>query len=51
VPGFHVFAQIAPRPTASVTVNGLRKLSKPAPGAPPPYSSDYSFLFVTETKR
>ena len=46
----HVFAQIAPLPTPTPTP-GLRKLAKPAAGAAPVYSSDYSFLFVTETKR
>jgi hypothetical protein len=45
------FAQIAPDPKAAVVVNGLRKLPKPVTGGPPVYASDYSFLFVTETKR
>lgn len=49
----HVFAQIAPLPTPTPTgtPGGLRKLAKPVAGGPPVYSSDYSFLFVTETKR
>jgi hypothetical protein len=45
------YAQIAASPSVTATAGGFRKLAKPAPGAPPPYASDYSFLFVTETKR
>jgi hypothetical protein len=45
------FAQIAASPSVTATEGGFRKLAKPAPGAPPAYASDYSFLFVTETKR
>jgi hypothetical protein len=31
--------------------HGLRKVVKPAAGAAAPYAADYSFLFVSETKR
>ncbi|MCW3847507.1 hypothetical protein OF829_09650 [Sphingomonas sp. LB-2] len=49
----HVFAQIAPLPTPTPTgtPGGSRRLVKPVAGGAPVYSSDYSFLFVTETKR
>ena len=47
----HVYAQIAPLPTPTPTgTPGRRKVAKPAAGTPV-YSSDYSFLFLTETKR
>ena len=51
----HVFAQIAPLPTPTPTPTGtptpgLRKVAKPTANAPV-YSSDYSFLFLTETVR
>jgi len=31
--------------------HGPRKVEKPAAGAAAPYAADYSFLFVSETKR
>ncbi len=48
----HVFAPIAsPNAAQTAGANVLRKVVKPGPGAPAPYASDYSFLFVSETKR
>jgi hypothetical protein len=46
----HVYAQIAPLPNPAATPI-LRKAVKPKAGDAPVYSSDYSFLFLTETKR
>jgi len=47
----HVYAQIASPPTLATTPGGLRKLVKPVAGGTPVYSSDYSFIFATETRR
>ena len=48
----HVFAPIAsPKLIAATGPHGLRVVAKPAAGAAAPYAADYSFLFVSETKR
>ena len=46
------YASIGSAPALRASAaGGLRKVSKLAAGAPQPYASDYSFLFLTETKR
>lgn len=46
----HVFASIYTANTQTAT--GLRRGAAPAAqGGPPPYASDYSFIFLSETKR
>ena len=46
------FTSIASAPALRASaVGGLRKVSKAVAGAQQPYASDYSFLFLTETKR
>lgn len=45
------FAQIATAPTLTQGANGLRQIRKLPQGTASPYASDYSFLFVTETRR
>lgn len=48
----HVYAPIAtPQLMAATGPHGLRKLAKPGTGAAAPYAADYSFLFLSETKR
>jgi hypothetical protein len=48
----HVFASIATASTLQAGPNGLRKVSPTtAANGQPAYASDYSFIFVTETKR
>ncbi|MFA5966456.1 MAG: hypothetical protein WC804_20760 [Sphingomonas sp.] len=48
----HVYAPIAsPQLLAAAGPHGLRKVAKPGAGAVAPYAADYSFLFVSETKR
>jgi len=48
----HVYAPIAsPQLLAATGPHGLRKVAKPGAGAAAPYAADYSFLFVSETKR
>lgn len=48
----HVFASIATKPVLlAAGPHGLRKVAKPAAGAPAAYGADYSFLFLSETKR
>ncbi|MDB5708281.1 MAG: hypothetical protein JWL96_351 [Sphingomonas bacterium] len=48
----HVYAPIAsPQLLAATGPHGLRMVAKPAAGAAAPYAADYSFLFVSETKR
>ena len=47
----HVYAQIAPPPSATATPGAVRKAVKPVTGGAPVYASDYSFIFLTETTR
>jgi hypothetical protein len=46
------FASIASASTLQATgPGGLRRVTKPAPGAAAPYAADYSFIFLSETKK
>lgn len=45
------YTAIASAPGLRASAGGWRKVSKVAAGAQQPYASDYSFLFLTETKR
>lgn len=48
----HVYAPIAsPQMLAADGPHGLRKVVKPGAWAAAPYAADYSFLFVSETRR
>ena len=46
----HVFASIYTAPTPQGS-GGLRKVTKAATAGQPPYASDYSFIFSSETRR
>ena len=48
----HVYASIASAPAQRGSgPRGLHRATKAAPGGLPPYASDYSFIFLSETKR